>query len=216
MLPAAICRAFAFLFGLAAVVCAQYAGPFFQLVATDSGDQVYFISRLALKTDQSDVMKPLEGRLYELGPGGVRLILERGEVAARTSPYGSTGVMNPQVSGDGVLLAATLSDVCNRESGSCTPLEMWSVLRGAVSEEMGAGTLQLSRNGRWALLTPAVEFGPQQATLIDIHNGLRTAVPLGPIEPLSRKLASDGTVLVEKRSEFGAGTHEFALGRKAS
>jgi uncharacterized protein (TIGR03437 family) len=201
---------------LAGPVSAQIAGPtaaaYTQLTATDDGQQIYFTSPLVLKSNSTSVTRP-EGRLYRLGPDGVALVAERGSRAA--FPIGGQGIFRPQVSADGTTLAYTLLDVCATARANpaiqCTPFGRQAIVQGKEQLELGEGTVELSRNGRWALLSPVANFTRQTATLVDFSTGRRTAVPAGPALGECPTLASDGTILVEERSEQGAGTHSFGL-----
>jgi uncharacterized protein (TIGR03437 family) len=202
---------------------AQVAGaaPFTQLAATDDGENVFFTSQLVLKSKIGQAAAP-EGRLYRLGPDGVSLLAERGSLAAYSWLDGTVGVTNPQVSGDGSTVGFTFRYVCTAANtgaagygfcapGTGKPSDEEGVLSGMPNVDLGPGWLQLSRNGRWALLTPPVDFTPQTATLIDLTTGQRTSVPVGPVENSYPTLASDGTILVEERGDQGVGTNRFGL-----
>jgi hypothetical protein len=171
---------------------------FSQLVATDDGKQVYFISPLIL---YSGTVTGTQNRLYRIGPDGVFLVAEAppGVRSPFASFASSDGVSGPQVSGDGSLVGFTIDNFCPAPCSAVIPAE--AELQGARTMDLGPGTLQLSRNGRWALLT-TLDLGSGAApgtytyTLIDLTTGQRTNPP--PSFPsASRTLASDGTVLVQ-------------------
>jgi uncharacterized protein (TIGR03437 family) len=169
---------------MAAPVFAQFS----QLVSTDDGQELYFASPLILTSSvpsPSPMPQPVPN-LYRVGPDGVYLV--------------TSSASMPQVSGDGSILAFTNPNFCTTTSTmppgtSCGPEgELW----GTPPTELGAGSLQLSRNGRWTVLSPPLL--PNQsssATLIDLSTGQKTQIP-----PLSLgvnfSVASDGTVLVQQ------------------
>jgi uncharacterized protein (TIGR03437 family) len=169
---------------MAAPVFAQFS----QLVSTDDGQELYFASPLILASSvpsPSPMPQPVPS-LYRVGPDGVYQVTSNASM--------------PQVSGDGSIVAFTKPNFCTTTSTmppgtSCGPEgELW----GTPPTELGAGSLQLSRNGRWAVLSPPVL--PNQsssATLIDLSTGQKTQIP-----PLSLgvnfSVASDGTVLVQQ------------------
>jgi hypothetical protein len=166
---------------LAAPVFAQFS----QLASTDDGQELYFASPLILANSvpsPSSIPQPTSN-LYRIGPDGVYLI--------------SSSASMPQISGDGSIVGFTNPDFCITTSTmppgtSCGPEgELW----GTPPTELGAGSLQLSRNGRWAVLSPPLPSQPSNATLIDLSTCQRTQIPplmLG----VNVSVASDGTVLV--------------------
>lgn len=136
-------------------------GQFSQFAATDDGKQIYFISRLVLNGGTAG-----PNRLYRIGPDGVVLYAE--------APAAG-GVNAPQVSGDGHLVAYT--------AGFSE-----AQLTGAKNVDLGPGSVQLSRNGRWALLS-----NQSVLTLIDLAGGGRTDIAVAAY--WARGVASDGSVL---------------------
>jgi hypothetical protein len=91
-------------------------------------------------------------------------------------------------------LGFTLADYCVTTNGtmSCGPE---SELAGTPPTDLGPGTLQLSRNGRWAVAS--TPNGTSNATLIDLSSGQTTQIPPLVIG-VNLSVASDGTVLVQK------------------
>lgn len=179
---------------------------FSQLAVTDDGKQVYFTSQLLLR-DAPTTKLPPESRLYRLGPEGVTAYAERDPL--RTPPYASGGgIILPQVTGDGTLTGFTVNWVCPAPSDCDVALEGVAKLQGSRNIELGPGTLQVSRNGRWGLLSStAKESGfdglslPNRSVLIDLATNARTDLPGTPPSaygPGDRILASDGTVLVQR------------------
>lgn len=167
---------------LAAPVFAQFS----QLASTDDGQELYFSSPLVLANSvpsPSPIPQPMSN-LYRIGPDGVYLV--------------TSGASMPQISGDGSIVGFTNPNFCITTSTmppgtSCGPEgELW----GTPPTELGAGSLQLSRNGRWAVLSPPLlPNQPSNATLIDLSTGQKTQIP--PLMPgVNFSVASDGTVLV--------------------
>jgi uncharacterized protein (TIGR03437 family) len=189
---------------LASPVCGQFS----QLAATDDGSQLYFTSQMLLKGAASSSPSP-ESRLYRFGPNGVTLFAERGSLAPPNSFSSGDGVVSPRVSSDGSLVGFTFDGVCSAIPG-CAAITNEAELRGSQTLDLGPGNMQLSRSGRWALVTNVV-FDPSYPsligagsarTLVDLTTGQRTSVPLTPYglsslgSPSSFTLASDGTALV--------------------
>jgi uncharacterized protein (TIGR03437 family) len=195
------------LFAAAIPALAQFS----QLAATDDGKQLYFISQLLLK---GAAESGVETRLYRYGSDGVTLFAERGSLAPQNASSSSDGVSNPQVSGDGSAIGFTLNDICPSSSGCTQPVSAEGELRGKTTQDLGPGALQLSRNGRWALLTVTNYATPGAAaaitlssTLIDLSTGQRTTVPSPGLnvtsEPGYRAVASDGTLLAQQNNAVG-------------
>jgi uncharacterized protein (TIGR03437 family) len=187
--------------GLMLALLCPVSAQFSQLAATDSGTQVYFVSRLMLKGAVSTAKFP-EARLYRIGPDGVTLFAERGPLAPQNFSGSSDGVSNPGVSGDGSLIAFTFNNVCPTDSTCQTSVQTEAELRGTQTFDLGPGSLQLSRNGKWALVTSSLTLDlqthqllPQTSTLINLATGARSIMP-GPPAAASHTLASDGTVLI--------------------
>ena len=175
------------------------SAQFSQFAATDDGSQVYFTSSLVLYA--SPTSQSTESRLYRIGPDGVTLVPAPGPaVNCQTNVTGSAfGVSGPQVSGDGSLVGYAYQDACLQSPEA--------ELIGSQTTDVGAGTLLVSRNGRWALLTAPQQIAgaPPGATppaptytytLIDLTTGQRTTIS-SPLYLSARSLASDGSVLVQ-------------------
>src|SRR5260221_1825922 len=134
---------------------------FSELAATDDGRQLYFSSTLTFAD-----MPPSRGewRVYRVGPEGIQLFAERGPIVpAQAVVMANGGARTPQVSGDGLTVGFTLDYVVT--------------LRGARNETLGLGSMQMSRNGNWALLQPtgSIIYDPAQPpTLINLETGERT------------------------------------------
>jgi uncharacterized protein (TIGR03437 family) len=178
-----------------------FAGPgwsqFTELATTDDAQHLYFTSQLRLSANAAATP---EYRVFHFGPAGAELFAERSpmpppnNMATITSGSGDRdGVDGPQVSGDGSLIGVTSHYDCSSGS-SCTPAE--GLLRGARVADLGPGNLQLSRNGRWAVLTQYV-FQSDIGTLIDLQTNQSVSIP----SPLS--VASNGDVLVRQTSPSG-------------
>jgi hypothetical protein len=174
---------------------------YLQLTATDDGGQLYFVTQQIL---QGKAHTFPEYRLYRAGPDGVTLAAERGKLAPDGTFSSSSGVVHPSVSGDGAVLAYTFNDVC-ASATDCNSSVNSAVIRGSRFLDLGPGTLQLSRDGKWALLThtefsstdPMVMGITTTNILVDLTNGAR-----GPVYTIAdefgaaytKVLASDGIV----------------------
>jgi len=172
--------------GLALPLSAQFS----HLTATDDGKYLYFTSKLTLKN--SGKLLPEQDRLYRFGPEGAAMIAEA-ETFGPQWRHLMLRVSAPWVSGDGEVVGLTLHGVCDGGAGSCGEL----MFRGGKNLDLGTGSVHVSRNGKWALLT-ADNGSPiaRSATLVEIGTGERTTVPAPPCCGSSAfALASDGSFL---------------------
>ncbi len=135
-------------------------------------------------------------RLYRIGPDGVQLFAERGPAPAApglTFFSSSDGIAVPQPSDDGETVAYTIHGVCVAD-----PCVIGSVaeLKGTTTLQLGVGTVQMSRNGRWAVISsdPNIRVQDRTAELIDLNSGQRSSVPQPVVVPFA--VASDGSILV--------------------
>lgn len=150
-------------------------GQFSDLASTDDGSQVYFSSALRLKgTNQF-----LHSKIFRVGPGPVELVEQRERVGVLL-PTNAYWLHSPQVSGDGLLIAYTATLFCGSGS-SCLLREVnYTSVRdlrtGRVREI--AGTVRLSRNGRYALVGSR-GFGNPPVSLLDLETGERTSMSGG-------------------------------------
>ncbi len=151
---------------------------FSQFAATDDGSQVYFISSLAF--DNLPAAPSGSSMLYRIGPDGVSYV----------AGIGYTSISGPQVSGDGSVTGFTYVGDCHVKCDSETQIQY-----AQQSKPLGPGNLQLSRNGRWALVSTLDPVAPS-ATLIDPVTNFAAQIPQPRITGF-RTLASDGTVLVQ-------------------
>jgi len=168
---------------------------FSQLAATDDGQQLYFISPLALAGPRP-VPQPVSqsapllaagptSNLYWMRPDGIQLL--------------SSSAAGPHVSSDGSIVGFTDPNFCTI-TGASTSCGQEAKLLGPPPVDLGPGTLQLSQNGRWALLIPPPApntTATATATLTDIASGVKTPIPSPPVGVTSA-IASDGTVLVQQ------------------
>jgi uncharacterized protein (TIGR03437 family) len=110
-------------------------------------------------------------------------------------------VRAPWVSGDGGVVGLTLYGVCEG-GGSCGEL----MFRGGKNLDVGAGSVHVSRNGKWALLAQDDDPRSRSATLIELGTGERTSVPAPLWRGLSTfVLASDGSFLAPSSPSGGMG-----------
>ncbi|HEY1496519.1 MAG TPA: hypothetical protein VGF49_18325 [Candidatus Solibacter sp.] len=219
-------RAGMFLLFLATPARAQFA----ELAATDDGKQLFFTSQMILKGAEPSAWP--ETRLYRFG-SKVEVFAERGSLAPEGTFGSGDGVSHPSVSGDGSVVGFTFNGVC-RSTGNCSEVVNRVEVRGRETLDLGPGVVQVSRNGRWAILINEVYDYSQPlvlgitvtSTLIDLLTGQRVASPPGPpyvlAQPSSFTLASDGSLLVMNpilvfRRESGASRLQSTVsGSKAS
>src|SRR5713226_5315483 len=145
------------------------SAQFSELVTTDDGSQLYFISPLRL--DGSDQPTRSEYRLYR-HTGSVELFAERGQLARRDAGGTGDGVRGVTISGDGQSVGFSMYNVCPAEN-PCMRTIVQAEIRGRGASVLGEGSLFLSRNSAWALLTPP-PFGPgpqNPPSLINLKTG---------------------------------------------
>jgi uncharacterized protein (TIGR03437 family) len=190
-LSASLCR-FAFALATAALVFAQHT----ELAANGDGSVLYVVSFSVLR----DAATPThaETRLYRIAPDGVQLFAQREKKPTNmgTSSFSSSdGVAVPQVTDDGQAVAYTERGVCVAD-----PCVTGSVaeLKGSTTAQLGQGTVQMSRNGRWAVLSydPAYHLQNRSADLIDLSTGQHTPIPEPAVTPFA--VASNGSVLTSQ------------------
>jgi uncharacterized protein (TIGR03437 family) len=168
---------------------------FTQLATTDDAQQLYFASQLRI--EPAAPAAP-EYRIFHDGPLGTYLFAERGSLTPSISfSTNSDGMLTPQVTGDGSLIGLTAHNICSSQTPCTQPSSVEGLLRGSMSADLGPGTLQLSRNGRWAVLTPQVAppTTVSQATLFDLQMNQSVPIPPPPFG-ISSAVASTGAVLV--------------------
>jgi uncharacterized protein (TIGR03437 family) len=201
-------RASTWLLLLAGPVCAQFA----ELAATDDATQLFFTTS---KMQPKGVRQPgpvPESRLYRSGADGVTVFAERGALAS-TSGFGDgDGIYSPRISGDGSIVGFTYVNVCGPDPGCSSNINK-AVVRGGHSIDFGNGTVQISRDGKWALLTQtAVDYRKPQAiassftgTLVNLATGDRfdTPAPASTESLVPFTLASGGVVLVATSRTLG-------------
>ena len=195
---------------LFALVTAPARAQFTELVATDDGKQLFFTSQLLLKGVEASSPFP-ETRLYRATSSGVQMVAERGPLAIVGGYTSSDGVNHPSLSGDGSVVGFTFSNIC-KSAADCTGSYDMVMVRGAQTFNLGPGTVQVSRNGHWALVTneycdssdPAGDRLTVRSLFVDLSTG-RWTVPTMPSEPpyhMSQRstntLASDGSMLIMK------------------
>jgi uncharacterized protein (TIGR03437 family) len=182
---------------------------FAEIASTDDGEQVYFTTQALLKNAPRPIRPFSELRAYRVVSSGLELFAERGDLA-RTDGFGSgDGVTQLQVSGDGQSVAYTLNQICIPNE-PCNRTFSRSEVRGRYARTLGDGTTWMSRNGEWALFTPAVipanrpgeqPQRPTESTLINLRTGERSGVPVPVIR--GNPLTSDGSVLTAQGPVLG-------------
>jgi uncharacterized protein (TIGR03437 family) len=187
-----------FLLLLAIPARAQFA----ELAATDDGKQLFFTSQLILKGAEPSAWP--ETRLYRFG-SKVDVFAERGSLAPEGTFGSGMGVTHPSVSGDGSVVGFTFNGVC-RSTTNCSEVTNRAAVRGRETLDLGPGVVQISRNGRWAVvLNEDYDYAPLfvfvTSTLIDLLTGQRVDVPSPPYvlgQWSALTLASDGSLLVRR------------------
>src|SRR5260370_5455213 len=140
------------LWQLAAVLAGSSTAFAQHLELASNGDgSVLYVTSYSVLRDTATPMHA-ESRLYRIGPDGVQLFAERGPAPAApglTFFSSSDGIAVPQPSDDGETVAYTIHGVCVAD-----PCVIGSVaeLKGTTTLQLGVGTVQMSRNGRGAVI----------------------------------------------------------------
>ena len=153
----------------------RLCAQFAELASTDDGRQMYFTSTLQFSGGAPSSGEP---RVYRIAESGLIELFD------------SRAARSPQVSGDGRTVGLAIGG-----SGE---------LRGLRTSVLGLGTLSMSRNARWAVLTggngPPPANSPPQSVLVNIETSERTTLP-SPAG--ARRIASDGTVFIQGAGGIG-------------
>jgi uncharacterized protein (TIGR03437 family) len=187
-------------------------GQFVELATTDDGTQIYFSSIMLLKGREGTNW--LESRVYRCAAGNVALYAERGNLAPESSVASGDGVASPSVSGDGAMVAVSYTNICN--DTECSAPFSKVELRGVDTLVLPPGQPQISRNGRWALITGSF-FLDATSTLVDLSSGQQTTAHLDAPNARSigvsvRRLASDGSFLGTTYTQLTPNTYRTDAG----
>ena len=190
------------LFALSFVVLGL-RGQFTGLATPADGSRVYFASPLRLK----GTGQPAHGKLFVADTTGVRLVRSRERVEPEPfNPIGGWGLTNAhsyrsaEVSSDGRVVAADLLRVCLGGCRAAINRQASSVLGATPAQDADReGSLQLSRNGRYALRSFGFYPLSTGLSVIDLQTGAERRIPplnerLAP--PPGRAIADDGSVLL--------------------
>jgi hypothetical protein len=139
------------LVGLLAVSAAQ--AQFTEIAASDDGSQIYVTTKFVIdRMDRGTAQR----RVFQIMDGQATLFAQPDPALPAYA-----GAIGPQVSGDGSVVGYTISGISTE-----------SYLRLPVANDLGEGTLQLSRNGKWALLVSKnYPRQPTGATLANLQSG---------------------------------------------
>ena len=180
---------------LACVVCCPLLAQFSNLVTNDDGSVLYFSSTLR----QRGTEQFAHAKLFVLDSGGLRLFRQR--PLERTTSPDATWPVSTYYSMEGVALNGSGSSVavvarrdCYGGSG-CLPTPKY---RSEMANREFRGRMQLSRNGRYALLGDDGSIVPFYS-LVDLETGSRREwmANAGAVARYGRRrVASDGTVVV--------------------
>jgi uncharacterized protein (TIGR03437 family) len=163
-----------------------------EIAASDDGSQIYVTTTFVIDGVGNALPLPPE-RIFQVSTGHASLFVQ---LDATALPFAQAS--GPQVSWDGSIVGYTVNDFCT--GAPCGSQNVEGFL--APSKDLGPGSLQLSRNGQWALMVvpnadsggpPGVGSIPGSATLLNLQTGATASVPLPPGG--ARAIASDGSVL---------------------
>ena len=160
------------------------------LATTDDGRQLYFAS---------------DYKIFRITESGLELFAAQpADLAGYHDPYIQPRVYLPMVTGDGAVVGFTSDAYCPPFYACLAGPYTTGQLRGRMPASLGQGTLSLSRNGRWAVLT-ARDYGSiypwPNSQLLDLESGTTVWIPFPVYAPVV--VASDGTIA--QPNHFGAG-----------
>ena len=189
------------LYSLSAIAASAPA-QFQDLAATDDGSVLYFSSP-ARQTGTDQFLHP---KIFRWSRQGFELVAQREQTGVNTTANFHE-LISPDVSGDGRVLSAVGRRSCIGGS-ACVYFEYFApeIARGANDPGFRIGRIQLSRNGRYALIFGSAGFGANPITRVDLMTGERFTREYSPLwVPSDRQdLTDDGAVLL-------AGNHRLAL-----
>jgi uncharacterized protein (TIGR03437 family) len=181
-----------FLLALTATLVAR--AQFTAISASDDGRQLYVTTQFVTDGIQNPAGTPPPSRIFQIAGGNATVLLSP---ASRLL----IAFSGPEVSADGSVFGFTINQFCS--TAPCGTQDVESFLQSPTSQDLGPGTLQLSRNGQWALMIvpddpfsggpPGATNPPGHATLKILQTGVAVSVPLPPAG--ARAIASDGSVL---------------------
>jgi uncharacterized protein (TIGR03437 family) len=172
-------------------------GQFVEVASSDDGTQIYFATYLRLKTETSPFL-PQTNAIHRIAGGLVERITD--------PPVSFSGITNrshgnSQLSGDGRIVSYTLKSECVGGSsciGRPTDYASYVSKDGQPLGEPIQGNTQISRNGRYLLVSGRWDYFPNPAVevreLRDLQTGRKTDIAVRPADS-RQSITSDGRVL---------------------
>ena len=183
------------LLGCPMLLEAQYSG----LAATDDGGQLYFSSALRLRGSD----EPVFPKIFQYA-GEFQLFRDTG-VPVPGYPFSSFQLTDPDVSGDGSVVAYTSGMVCTH-SGCLFDVQKEGNIVGAdiAPGLLDDGTIRLSGNHQYALMFNGVR---QHTRVIELStSNLIVLSNYNPIGDGRQAFTDDGSVLVQTADGLGPQT----------
>jgi hypothetical protein len=172
------------------LLAAPVGAQFVQLATTDDGGRVFFTTPMSLKGAGPSRWR--ESRLYRFGADGLTLFAERDPLAPESKFEPGYGVRDPSVSADGAVVGLTYTGICvDRE---CVDRLPQTEVRGRQTVALGPGRVQVSRNGRWALVEKYPMPMRDPLLLVDLSTGQPVELP-PDLYRVGTGLSSDGSFL---------------------
>jgi hypothetical protein len=133
-----------FLVGLLSTFTAH--AQFTEIAASDGGSQIYVTTTFVIDGVVNTTPLPPPARVFQVSAGLASLLVQ-----LDTTAMPSAQASGPQVSGDGLVVGYTVNLFC-APAAPCGSQNVESFLRFPAARDLGPGSLQLSRNGQWALI----------------------------------------------------------------
>ncbi len=151
------------------------------LATTDDGRQLYFAS---------------DSKIFRITESGLELFAALpADLPGYHDPNIQPRVYLPMVTGDGAVVGFTSDAYCPPFGACLAGAYTTGQLKGRMAGSPGQGTLSLSRNGKWAVLT-ARDYGSiypwPNSQLIDLENGTAIWIPFPVYPPVV--VAADGAI----------------------
>lgn len=191
-----MCCKFA-LFLITNVALAQFTN----LATTDDGGQFYFSSAFRQKSTE----QPTHEKIFRYTDGHIHLFAQQDQEPGQPPQSFVSGsfheLIAPDVSGDGRFVSYTGRRICMGGSECLDVASYAPQLRrdgASVPLPPGDGYIQLSRNGRYAVLFRSGRVSVRNSTLIDLTTQEQQPIPFTDLST-RQAIASDGRVIWSNR-----------------
>ncbi|MBL0160183.1 MAG: hypothetical protein IPP47_24320 [Bryobacterales bacterium] len=177
-------------------------GQYYHLVTPADGSVAYFDTDYP-RTGTADTR---QGRIYTLGGSGLQVYAEHQREVLPSGPYAGTPVYTNYFHLDGASVSSDGETRAFRGARQCLngkpcaffdPYEITIQRPGLLDLQTKGGNVQISANGRYALLAQSTRAGSARSELLDLLTGVAQPLASMPVSSFSpgRQVADDGTVV---------------------